>query len=109
VAVNSDASVKRIKGDNRPIVNQQNRAKVLAGLESVDYVVIFKEDTPFKIIKILKPNILVKGSDWHKDNIVGRGIVSSYGGNVSTVKLVKGSSTTALIKKIAQKSRYKKY
>lgn len=100
VAINSDASVRRIKGEKRPIVNEKERLRLIAALESVDYVVIFKEDTPFKVIKLLKPDILVKGADWHKDNIVGRDFVLSYGGKVSSIKLVKGRSTTNLIRKI---------
>lgn len=100
VAINSDTSVRRIKGDKRPIVNEKDRLRLIAALESVDYVVIFKEDTPFKVINLLKPDILVKGSDWHKDNIVGRDFVLSYGGKVSSIKLVKGRSTTNLMRKI---------
>jgi len=103
VAVNSDASVRRIKGKKRPIINERDRLRIIAGLESVDYVVCFKEDTPFKIIKSLKPDVLVKGADWAKRNIVGRDIVLGYGGKVSTVRLVKGRSSTQLIKKIAKR------
>lgn len=102
VALNSDASVRRIKGIKRPLVSQFDRAGVLAGLESVDYVVIFHEDTPLKIIKLLKPNIIVKGSDWDKNKIVGAKFVKGYGGKVLTVRLEKGRSTTKLIKKIAK-------
>lgn len=102
VAINSDASVKRIKGSGRPIVNQEDRARVIASLGSVDYVVIFKEDTPLATIKALKPDIIVKGADWSKDNIVGADFVASYGGKVSRIKLVKGRSTANLIKKVAQ-------
>jgi D-beta-D-heptose 7-phosphate kinase/D-beta-D-heptose 1-phosphate adenosyltransferase len=79
-----------------------DRAKIIAGLESVDYVTLFKEDTPFKTIKNLKPDILVKGSDWGKNNIVGANFVKGYGGKVSTVKLARGRSTTNLIKKIIE-------
>lgn len=102
LAVNRDASVRRIKGNGRPIVNEKDRVRIVAALESVDYVVLFKEDTPLKIIKLLKPDILVKGADWNRNNIVGRDFVLSYGGRVSTVKLVKGRSTTNLIRKIAK-------
>lgn len=102
VAVNNDASVKRIKGDNRPIVNQNDRVKTLAALESVDYALLFAQDTPLEVIKSLKPDILVKGADWQKDAIVGRGIVLSYGGSVSRVSYIGGRSTTNLIKKIAK-------
>ena len=102
VAINQDASIRRIKGDKRPIVNEQDRARIVAALESVDYVTLFKEDTPLKVIKLLKPDILVKGADWNKDNIVGADVVLSYGGRVATIKLVKGRSTSGLIEKIAK-------
>ena len=101
-AINCDASVKRIKGNKRPIINEKDRAGIIAALESVDYVVLFKEDTPSKIIKLLKPDILIKGADWDKKGIVGRDFVLSYGGRISTINLVKGRSTTNLIKKIAK-------
>jgi len=101
VAINSDASLKRIKGNKRPIVNEKDRLRIVAGLESVDYVVLFKEETPFKTIRLLKPDILVKGADWDRNDIVGSNYVLSYGGRVSTIELVKDRSTTSLIKKIA--------
>lgn len=100
VGINSDSSVKRIKGDKRPIINEAARLKTVASLQDVDYAVLFKENTPLKLIKLLKPDVLVKGADWSKNNIVGKDFVESYGGKVSTVKLVKGYSTTLLIKKI---------
>lgn len=108
VAINSDTSVRKIKGDKRPLVCQKDRLRMVAALESVDYVVLFKEDTPFDTIKFLKPDILIKGADWNINNIVGRKFVLSYGGRVSTIKLVKGYSTTNLIRKIAKnfKKRY---
>ncbi len=102
VAVNSDASLKKIKGDKRPLVNEKDRVRIIAGLASVDYAILFKEPTPLKIIRAIKPDILVKGSDWNKNNIVGADFVSGYGGRVSTVNLIRGRSTTALIKKIAR-------
>jgi len=100
VAVNSDASVKKIKGPTRPINNQKDRTDVLAALECVDYIAIFGEKTPEKIIKALKPNIIVKGADWKKSEIVGKKIVESYGGKVVTIPLLKGCSTTRIIKKL---------
>ncbi|MCM8800807.1 MAG: D-glycero-beta-D-manno-heptose 1-phosphate adenylyltransferase [Candidatus Omnitrophica bacterium] len=103
VAINSDNSVRRIKGKNRPVINEKNRLMTVAGLESVDYVILFKEETPLKVITALKPNILIKGADWDKNRIVGRDFVLSYGGKVETVRLVKGLSTTNLIKKIAKR------
>lgn len=102
VAINSDSSVRRIKGNKRPIINEQDRLRTVAALESVNYAVLFSEDTPIKVIKSLKPDILVKGADWDEKDIAGRDFVLSYGGRVSTIKLVKGLSTTNLIKKIAK-------
>jgi D-beta-D-heptose 7-phosphate kinase/D-beta-D-heptose 1-phosphate adenosyltransferase len=102
VAINSDTSVRRIKGNKRPIVGENDRLRTIAALESVDYVALFKEDTPLKTIKLLKPDILVKGADWNVNNIIGRDVVLSYGGRVATVKLIEGRSTTNLIKKIAK-------
>lgn len=101
VAVNSDASVKRIKGKSRPIIHQADRAKVIAALESVDFVTVFNQNTPFEVIKLLKPDILVKGADWNKNNIVGADIVKAQGGKVYAIKLAPGRSTTGIIKKIA--------
>jgi D-beta-D-heptose 7-phosphate kinase/D-beta-D-heptose 1-phosphate adenosyltransferase len=102
VGVNSDGSVRRIKGKNRPVVSEKYRARGVAALESVDYVIIFRENNPLKAIKYLKPDMLVKGADWNKTDIVGRDFVESYGGRVITVKLVKGFSTTNLLKNIAK-------
>lgn len=98
MAVNTDNSVRRMKGPPRPIVNQKERAEVLASIEYVDFVTFFDEDTPLETIKLLKPDILVKGGDWQKKDIVGHNIVSK------TVRFptVKGKSTTNLIKKIVQ-------
>lgn len=102
VGVNSDSSVRKIKGNRRPIINEAYRAGLIAALESVDFVVIFKEETPFRVIKTLKPDILVKGADWAQRDIVGRDFVLKRGGKVYTLKLVKGFSSTDLIKKIAK-------
>ena len=104
MAINSDASVKRIKGNKRPIISAQDRQRIIAGLESVDYVTLFKEETPSKTIKSIKPDILVKGSDWDKKNIVGADFVKGYGARVVTIKLAPGRSTTNIIKKIAKLS-----
>lgn len=104
VAVNSDSSVKKIKGCSRPVVNQKHRLGLLASQESVDYVVLFSEMTPLKVIKAVKPDILIKGADWSKDKIVGAGFVRGYGGKVATIKLLKGLSTSNLIKRIAELS-----
>lgn len=97
VGVNSDASIRRIKGDKRPIVSEQERAHILAALESVDYVVLFNEDTPINLIRLLKPDVLVKGSDYTLDRVVGRDLVESYGGRVALVDLVAGFSTTNIV------------
>jgi len=102
VALNSDASVRKIKGRNRPVVGQLFRARMVAALESVDYVVIFGEETPLKIIKTLKPDVLVKGGDWRKAQIVGADFVARRGGKVYSIKFVPGFSTTKVIEKIAK-------
>ena len=102
VAVNSDASVRKIKGRKRPIVNERDRLKTVAALESVDYVVLFEEKTPIRVIKTIKPDILVKGADWNRNDIVGGNYISSLGGRAVTIKLVKNRSTTNLIRKIAK-------
>ncbi|MBI5872921.1 MAG: D-glycero-beta-D-manno-heptose 1-phosphate adenylyltransferase [Candidatus Omnitrophica bacterium] len=100
VGLNSDASVNRLKGKNRPINPQNDRAEVLAALESVDFIVIFCEDTPLELIKALKPAILVKGGDWKKEDIVGSAIVESCGGKTVVIPYVKNRSTTKVINKI---------
>lgn len=100
VGVNSDSSVRKIKGKNRPIVDEESRLKLLSALASVDYLTLFKETTPIIVIKKIKPDILIKGADWKKSNIAGSDFVESYGGRVITIKLVKGLSTTNLINKI---------
>lgn len=104
VAINSDVSIKKIKGSKRPIVNEKDRLGLVAGLQSVDYVLLFSEETPLRVIKELKPDILVKGADWNRRDIVGGKFVLSYGGEVVRLKLLKGRSTTNLIKKIARVS-----
>lgn len=101
VGVNSDASVKRIKGNKRPIINERDRISLIAALESVDYALLFNEDTPLKVIESLKPDVLVKGADWEKGNIVGQDIVSRLGGKAIRIKFIKGRSTSHIIKKIA--------
>jgi len=100
VGLNSDSSVKGLKGRARPIVPQGERAEVMAALEFVDYVVIFNEPTPLRLISVLKPDILVKGADWASHEIVGADVVKKRGGKVSRIRLLKGRSTTNIIKKI---------
>ena len=104
VGLNSDSSVKRIKGEKRPIISQTERAFVLSSLKPVDYVVLFEEDTPFEIIKALVPDVLVKGADWSLDKIVGSDIVLSSGGEVTNISFVNDQSTSRIIDLIL--SRY---
>jgi len=100
VGCNSDVSVRRIKGRKRPINRQSDRAKVLSMLECVNFISIFNEDTPLNLIEYVKPDILVKGADWKKKDVVGGDFVESYGGKVKTIKYLKGYSTTEILKKI---------
>ncbi len=100
VGVNSDASVRRIKGPARPINAEHERAEVLAALACVDAVVIFDEDTPDAIVRRVQPDVLVKGADWAEDNIVGRDIVEARGGRVVRVELSPGHSTSELIRRV---------
>src|SRR3972149_5784565 len=105
IGLNSDESVRKIKGDNRPIVSQGERAEVLSSIRSVDYVVIFNEPDPYNTIVAIKPDILIKGGDWAIDNIVGRDIVESYGGAVRTIPFVEGFSSSRIIGDVLNKFR----
>lgn len=100
VGLNSDESVRRLKGKDRPINPQNQRKRVLEALKPVDMVVIFEEDTPERLIKEIKPDVLVKGGDWKVENIVGADFVLSYGGEVYTIEFVYDTSTTKIIQKI---------
>jgi rfaE bifunctional protein nucleotidyltransferase chain/domain len=100
IGINSDASVKRLKGAERPVNDEGFRSLMLASLAMVDAVSIFEEDTPLELIEVVRPDILVKGGDYHPDNIVGADIVRSGGGKVVTVPLVEGYSTSDLIRRI---------
>ena len=100
VGLNLDESVRRLKGPERPFQTFEDRAELLAGLEAVDYVVGFAEDTPAVLIDAIVPDILVKGGDWALDEIVGRETVESAGGRVVTIQLVAGRSTTHLVERI---------
>lgn len=102
VAVNSDRSVKKIKGENRPINSQQDRAVVLDNLKPVDGVIIFDEETPYELIKLIVPDVLVKGGDWKVEEIVGSDIVLTHGGRVISLSFIENYSTTAIIKKITE-------
>jgi D-beta-D-heptose 7-phosphate kinase/D-beta-D-heptose 1-phosphate adenosyltransferase len=103
VGLNSDSSVKMIKGDKRPIVPQEDRAFILSNLSFVDYVVIFDEPTPYELISKIVPDVLVKGSDWSQENVVGRDIVEANGGKVVLIEIVPGRSTTNVIKTIIER------
>jgi len=100
VGINSDASVKRLKGPDRPVNGEKDRAFVLAALDCVDKVVMFSEDTPESLIRKIRPDVLVKGGDWKKKDVVGASFVESYGGKVRLIPFVKGFSTTGLLAKI---------
>lgn len=109
VGLNSDRSVRALKGPGRPITPQHDRARVLAGLASVDAVTVFNEPTPQRLIAYLKPHVLVKGADWGADAIVGREIVERAGGRVVRIPLVAGRSTSSLISRIRRKAYYGKH
>ena len=100
VGVNSDASVRRLKGPTRPVRTADERALVLAGLEAVDAVVIFEEDTPLLLVRGISPDVIVKGGDYAPDTIVGADVVTARGGRVVVVPLVDGQSTTSTIEKL---------
>lgn len=102
VGLNSDASVKRLKGDSRPINNEAERKFLLENLKAVDCVEIFEDDTPLDLIKAINPNLLVKGGDWQINQIVGSDFVIANGGEVKSLKFVDGLSTTGTIEKILQ-------
>jgi rfaE bifunctional protein nucleotidyltransferase chain/domain len=102
VAINSDASIKQLKGESRPINCQLDRSELIAALESVDYVTIFTQSTPLEVIKKIKPDVLVKGADWKASDIVGADILKQYGGKIAREKFLSGYSTTKLIEKIAK-------
>ncbi len=100
VGVNSDASARRLKGPERPLVCEDERAELLAALECVDLVVLFDEDTPERLIRDVAPDVLVKGGDWSLDQIVGREFVEARGGRALSVPLCEGLSTTAIVERI---------
>lgn len=100
VGLNTDASIRRIKGPGRPINRNQDRAAVLAALASVDYVCLFGDDTPARLIRSLIPDVLVKGADWKKEDIVGGDVVERNGGRVVRIKLTAGRSTTGILRRV---------
>jgi len=103
VGLNTDASVRRLKGDSRPILTERDRAAILGALSSVDMVVLFDEDTPLQLIAALQPDILVKGNDYRLDQVVGRNVVEAYGGQVCLVPLLQGYSTTGIVERMKDK------
>lgn len=102
VGINSDSSMKRIKGNKRPIITEEERSFIVSNLKPVDFVTIFDEDTPYELIHEIIPDFLVKGSDWNIENIVGRDIVEANGGEVKTIDFVTDQSTSKIIKKIIE-------
>lgn len=106
VAVNSDKSIKKIKGDDRPIINEKDRIYLVSGLSCVDYCILFNEPTPLRLIEELKPDILVKGADYKNKQIVGQDIVMAKGGKVITVPILPGRASTSIIKKINETGRH---
>ena len=102
LGLNSDASIRRLKGPKRPLIDQDERAHILAALDCIDYVVIFDEDTPLELIREVRPHILVKGGDYQPDQVVGKDFIESYGGRVELITFVDGKSTTNIVEKILQ-------
>ncbi|MBX7204762.1 MAG: D-glycero-beta-D-manno-heptose 1-phosphate adenylyltransferase [Bacteroidia bacterium] len=100
IGVNTDASVSRLKGPARPIQDEQSRLQILASLACVDAVILFNEETPYELIKLVQPDVLVKGGDYKPEEIVGYDIVTAKGGNVTTIDFVRGFSTSAIEQKI---------
>jgi len=100
VGVNTDSSVRRIKGPDRPVIDESDRVFVLAALASVDYVCLFNEDTPYELIRALVPDMLVKGADWAIEKVVGRDIVEAAGGSVQTIEFLPDRSTTGILERI---------
>jgi rfaE bifunctional protein nucleotidyltransferase chain/domain len=100
--LNTDASVKRLKGEGRPVRSEAERAYVLAGLEAVDRIVLFDEDTPLELVKALKPDVIAKGGDYAVETIVGAKEVQGWGGRVEVIPLTPGQSTTSIIQKLRE-------
>jgi D-beta-D-heptose 7-phosphate kinase/D-beta-D-heptose 1-phosphate adenosyltransferase len=104
VGVNSDASVRRLKGASRPVVGEKQRAEVLAALACVDWVVVFGHDTPLALIRAVRPDVLAKGGDWKLSEIVGREDVESWGGRVERLRVIPGARSTNLLEKIRRRA-----
>ncbi|HDQ03020.1 MAG TPA: D-glycero-beta-D-manno-heptose 1-phosphate adenylyltransferase [Deltaproteobacteria bacterium] len=103
LALNSDSSVKKIKGEKRPLVNQEERAEIVAALEFIDFVTIFDEQTPLELINLLKPDVLIKGGDWTEEQIVGREEIAQWGGKLVVIPEIKDKSTTNIVEEIRNK------
>ncbi len=103
VALNSDASVRRYKGPLKPLVPLSERAEMLMALACVDFTTFFDEDTPYEAVKVLRPDVLVKGGDWPVDKIVGADLVLSWGGKVESIPYVEGRSTTNLVETVRER------
>ncbi len=102
LGLNTDASVSKLKGEHRPIQDEQSRMHIMASLQCVDAVILFDEETPYELIKSVQPDILVKGADYKPENIVGYDIVTAKGGEVITIEFLEGYSTTSIEKKIRE-------
>lgn len=100
LALNSDSSVRAIKGEKRPLMSEEERAEILAALECIDFVTIFQELTPLELINYLKPDILIKGGDWPEEKVIGREEIKKWGGRVAIIPEVEGKSTTNIVEKI---------
>jgi rfaE bifunctional protein nucleotidyltransferase chain/domain len=105
LGLNTDASVRRLKGPSRPVQDEKARAEILASLLFVDVVVLFDEETPYKLIQQVQPDILVKGKDYSAEDVVGYDIVKSKGGRVETIELVDGYSTSAIVQRILESEK----
>lgn len=105
IGLNNDRSVRRLKGPTRPINPEASRARVLAALTCVDYVILFAEDTPYELIKAVKPDILIKGGDWKPEHVIGADVVKANGGKVEIISYVPDCSTTGIITKIQKRYR----
>lgn len=100
LALNSDSSVRAIKGEKRPVVGELERAEIIAALEFIDFVTIFPEPTPLELINLLKPDVLIKGGDWPEEKVVGREEIRTWGGRIAIIPEIKGKSTTNIVEKI---------
>jgi len=105
VGVNSDSSIRRIKGEKRPVVKEKYRLRLLEGIQSIDYVMLFEDNTPLSLIKRISPNILVKGADWKDKGVVGEDFVNTYGGRVELIELLPGISTSIVIENILKANK----